>query len=95
MAYLPTGLNLQLSANSDTDNGSATQNNPNIWTYNSADSLATAQGADYFSDSKVRGMKLYDIVLVSVAGLLKTPMQYVSAIDADTGAATISAAATS
>lgn len=95
MAYTPTGLNLLVSANSDTSNGSTTQNNPNVWYYNSADALATVQGTAYFSDAKVRGLKLYDIVDVAIAGLLKTPKQYVSAIDATTGAATISAAATS
>jgi len=95
MAYTPTGLNLLIPANSDTSNGVATQNNPNVWYYNSADSLATAQGVDYFADATVRSMQLYDVVQVAVAGLLKTPHQYVSAIDATTGAATISAAATS
>lgn len=90
MSYLPKGLNLQIPANSDASNGVSTQNNPNLWTYNSTDTLATVQGADYFSDASDRGMALYDIVLVSTAGVLKAPAQYVSAIDPTTGAATIS-----
>jgi hypothetical protein len=63
----------------------------NIFTYNSADSLATVQGAGYFTNASELGMKVGDIVFVSVAGVLKTPVQYVSAISA-AGAATVASA---
>lgn len=92
MAYNPQGLSLVISAGADSPR-TALSNNVNRWYYNSADALATAQGADYFSDAKERGLVLFDIVEVAVSGVLKSTTQYVSAIDATTGAATISAAA--
>lgn len=66
----------------------------NLFTYNSADSLATVQGSGYFTNGGELGMKVGDIVFVSVAGVLKTPLQYVSAVNATTGAATVSSATT-
>lgn len=65
----------------------------NIFTYNSADSLATVQGSGYFTNASELGMKVGDYVFVSVSGVLKTPTQYVSAISA-AGAATVASAAT-
>ena len=64
------------------------------WQYNSADSLATVQGSGYFSNGKELGMNVGDIIHVSVSDVLKTPTQYVSAINATTGAATVSSATT-
>lgn len=92
MAYTPSGLNLLIPANSDISNGTTTQNNPNVWYYNSPDTLAQAQATGYFSDNGTagRGMKLYDIVIVAAVGIPQIPMQYVSAINATTGAATVS-----
>lgn len=66
----------------------------NIFSYNSADSLATVQGSGYFTNGSELGMKVGDIVWVSVAGVLKTPTQYVSAVDSTTGAATVASATT-
>jgi hypothetical protein len=40
---------------------------PRLWTYQSADSIATARAANYISDAKQRGMKVNDVVLVVVA----------------------------
>lgn len=63
----------------------------NVFQYNDGDSLATIQGSGYFTNGAELGMKVGDIVFVSVAGVLKTPMQYVSAVSA-AGAATVSSA---
>jgi len=61
-----------------------------VWQYDSADSLATVQGSAYIDNGVSIGMRLGDIVDVSVSGVLKTPRQYVSALSA--AGATISSA---
>ena len=43
----------------------------NIWTYSTADALATVVGASYFSDGIAKGMKLGDVVLLTVSNILK------------------------
>jgi hypothetical protein len=93
MAYTPTALSSPIIAGGDTPR-SATSNSVNRWYYNSpTDNLAACQASGYFSDAADRGMLLNDIVEIAVAGALKTPTQYVSAINSTTGAATISSAA--
>jgi len=37
---------------------------PAIWTYTSADALATVIAASYFTDGGARGMKLGDVVFI-------------------------------
>jgi hypothetical protein len=37
---------------------------PQVFTYNTTDSLATVEGAGYFSDGNARGLRVNDIVLV-------------------------------
>lgn len=61
-----------------------------MFTYNSADALATVRGAGYFTNGTDLGMVLGSIVLVTVTEANPT-LNYVSAIDATTGAATITA----
>lgn len=63
-----------------------------VWQYDSADDLATVQGSGYISNGGELGMRVGDIVDVSVSGTLKTPRQYVSAVSATTGATTIASA---
>ncbi len=40
---------------------------PRLWTYQSADTMATVRAANYMSDAKQRGMKVNDLVLVVTA----------------------------
>ena len=63
-----------------------------VWQYNSADALATVQGAGYFTNGYELGMRVGDIVFVSVTEVLKTPMQYVSVANSTTNAVTIASA---
>lgn len=37
---------------------------PNLWTYSSADAVATVAGAGYFTNGVALGMKLNDLVIV-------------------------------
>jgi hypothetical protein len=93
MAYDPTKLSLVIPAGMDSPR-STTSNSRNRYYYNSpSDNLAACQASGYFSNGSVVDMQVGDIVEVAVAGLLKTPTQYVSAVDATTGVATISSAA--
>lgn len=63
-----------------------------IWQYNSADALATVQGSGYFTNGYELGMRVGDIVYVSVSDVLKTPMQYVSVANSTTNAVTVASA---
>jgi len=93
MAYDP--LNSPICTFSPSQNiaQAANKSGKQVWQYDSADALTTVQGSGYFSNGVELGMRVGDIVDVSVAGALKTPRQYVSAVTAT--AATISASATS
>lgn len=56
---------------------------PNLWSYITADSLATVMGAGYMSDAQSRGMRIGDLVLVAI-GTLNTAV-YGSPSTADVG----------
>jgi hypothetical protein len=91
MAYTPAALSLVYSAGGDTPR-TTTSNSRNRYYYNSpSDNLAACQASGYFSNGGDVDMQVGDIVEVAVAGALKTPTQYVSAVS--NGAATISSAA--
>lgn len=93
MAYSPsTNSPILTTPNISTKIRTGTNSVVQSWYYNSADSLATVQGSGYFTNGKELNMLVGDIVRVAVSGVLKTPDQYVSAVDATTGAATISVA---
>jgi hypothetical protein len=94
MAYAPTTNSpVQIFSNiSSKIYATAVTGVAKFWQYNSADSLATVQGSGYFSNGKELGMQVGDIVFVSVSDVLKIPLQYVSAVNATTGAATVSSA---
>jgi len=90
MAYSPLNspiVTFSPSQNIAQSNGTSGKQ---VWQYDSADALATVQGSAYFSNGVELGMRVGDIVDVSVSGVLKTPRQYVSAVSAT--AATISSA---
>lgn len=59
----------------------------NLWSYKSADAIATVRGAGYFTNAGDLGMAVNDIVLVADSNLETSTVEYVSAITA--GAATI------
>lgn len=61
------------------------------WWYRTTDSLATVQGAGYFSDGVKRGMKLGDLVFVFKTDTGALYMQKVSAVDAGFSSGTYTA----
>lgn len=63
------------------------------WSYISADARATVVGAGYFSNGKTLGMKLGDVVnaVVDTTGVLTVAS--VTAVNASTGAVTVTALA--
>lgn len=88
MAYNPLNSPICIFSPSQNIAQAANKSGKQVWQYDSADSLATVQGSAYFSNGVSLGMRVGDIVDVSVSGVLKTPRQYVSALS--TTAATIS-----
>lgn len=68
-----------------------------VWTYgppagsSQADAVATVRAAGYISDAKKRGMKLNDVVIVVDTTTPLTSLSRVSALNASTGAATLTA----
>lgn len=68
-----------------------------VWTYappsgqTQTDSAATVRGAGYISDARSRGMRLNDIVIVTDTSTPLTSFSRVSALNASTGAATMTA----
>lgn len=48
--------------------GDLTNTGPNIWSYASADAVATVRVINYFTNALDLGMKKNDVVLVSVTG---------------------------
>lgn len=48
--------------------GSLTQTAPNIWTYSSADAVATVRVSGYITNGGNLGMKVGDLVFVFVTG---------------------------
>lgn len=63
-----------------------------VWTYGpQADAVATVRGAGYISDAKQRGMRARDVVIVIDTATPLTSNCQVSAINASTGAGTLSA----
>lgn len=59
----------------------------NLWTYKSADPIATVRGAGYITNADDLGMKVGDVVIVADSNLETTTIEFVSAIAA--GAATV------
>lgn len=94
MSYSALNSPILMFAPANSNARSTTTTGVNMFQYNSADSLATVQGSGYFTNGKELGMKVGDIVFVSVSGVLKTPLQYVSVVNATTGAATVADATT-
>lgn len=64
-----------------------------VWSYISADARATVVGAGYFSNGRSLGMKIGDVVncVVDTTGVLTVAS--VTAVNAGTGAVTITALA--
>tara|TARA_R110000787_G_scaffold72733_4_gene162158 strand:- start:4331 stop:4612 length:282 start_codon:yes stop_codon:yes gene_type:complete len=91
MAYVTDNPPIMKTNNISTQKRTGTNSVSQDWYYNSADALATQQGAGYFTNATELGMKVGDNITVAVSGVRKTPEHYVSAISA-AGAGTISAA---
>lgn len=68
-------------------------NGPQRWTYQSADNIATVQGAGYFSNAKDLGMKVNDIVEVTDTATPLVSDTRVKSISA-AGAATVAVGVT-
>ena len=88
MAYDPLNSPVCDSPSTSTVIRTTTTSTANLWYYNDADSLATVQGAGYFTNGYELGMRVGDKVEVAVSGVLKTPAQYVSVATVN-GAVTI------
>lgn len=73
---------------SGTGDGTTTTKSAAIWTYTSADPVATVIGADYFSDGDDLGMKVNDVVIVCDDNTPQVTLAMVTAVTAG-GAATV------
>lgn len=91
MAYATTNPPVRTNAGALTEVNSARGVGGNIWLYASADADATVSGAGYFSNAAALGLQVGDIVIVQVGSpITDTYLHIVTAINATTGAATLS-----
>lgn len=84
MAYTPGTLSAHIGASKET---------MNEFRYITADALAAVTGSGYFSDGRLRGMQTGDTVLVGRRDGSEQQRFSVTAVDAATGAATVTAIA--
>lgn len=81
MAYTPTTLTAITQAPGA---------GPSIFHYTNTDAHTDVDASGYFSDGVARGMALYDLVFVIDTDTNTGTFHYVSAVNATTGAVTVS-----
>lgn len=75
MAYARGSLKLIAGSTYD-------RSTPRIWSYSSADAVATVTAANYFADARLRGMKAGDIVITTVTASGVPQTTHVSTVSA-------------
>lgn len=68
--------------------------NQTIWSYKSADAIATVLGAGYFSNGAYLGMTTGDIVFVADTTNTRASITMVASVNTTTGAASLGTTAT-